>query len=83
MVLGHNDKFIGVGIERNSDRANIIEIYNIAENEFMRIAYLEVDSRICFIDFNRLSSNDKAYMLVNTEKRPELFDLSVPVNINN
>ena len=82
-MLGHNDKFIGVGIERNSDRANIIELYEIGENEFKRIIHLEVDSRICFIDFNKLSSSDKAYMLVNTEKRPELFDLTVPVNVNN
>lgn len=79
LVLGPSEKFIALGIERISDKAYIIELYEISSKYFKQKLKLEVDSPILFIDFNR--NTDKSLMLVKTNKRAELFDISVPMNI--
>lgn len=81
LVLGPSEKFIALGIERISDKAYIIELYEISSKYFKQKLKLEVDSPILFIDFNR-PNTDKSLMLVKTAKRAELFDISVPMNIN-
>jgi hypothetical protein len=71
-----------LGIERNSDKANIIDLYEIGPREFKLKLHLEVESPILYIDFNHWSS-EKAYMLVHTVRRPELFDLMLTMNVSN
>lgn len=80
LALGPSEKFIALGIERISDRAHIIELYEISSKYFKQKLKLEVDSPILFIDFNRPSA-DKSLMLVKTARRAELFDISLPMSL--
>jgi WD40 repeat protein len=75
LLLSQSQKLLALGIESNSDKSHLVEIYELSSKDFKMRLRMKFDSPIEYLDFTR-NPGEKNHFLIKSAQRLELYDIS-------